>query len=981
MAEAPLKTDLILEGRVARRPVTFVGTLADGKLTQLSGSVTLNVSLSSILADLGVDYGNAAEVLKKMVGSGDIVLEKLGAVYQSGESKSVQVGLIIKLGGCSIQFALLKGMGGQKGFIVGVGLQSAELALPRNFLSGLIGDISISNLGVYYASEAFKEDVVFFGADAFQDATQLALETPQRSGRKFSKGVKFSAEILVGGVNLLDQLEKIQQAVTTAQKESEIPPVQGEVDEAEKALDKGPTRWIEANKSIGPLSVRRIGLSYTNKEFGIKLDAGLKLSVLTLTFEGLGLSYPITKLPIGAKDIWENLKFHLDGAAVIFEQGPLTIAGGLLKVKDSPLQLDGTLLIRTQVFTVAAIGSYADLDGTPSFFVFAALQKELGGPPYFFVLGFAFGFGLNRALKLPAINEVHNFPLVQAATNPNYLGHDLDLRMISRKLGVYIYPSVGNFWIAAGIKFTSFGLIDAFALLSVSFGTQLEIGLLGLAKMQIPRELPGASAVPVIVYVEMAFKIAFSTESGLLSFEARLTENSYVLRKNFKLRGGFAFYSWFAGQHAGDFVVSLGGYHPRFQPPEHYPKPDLVEFICKLGPVMIRGYCYFALCPSAIMAGGGLSIVYQSGGIKAWFIAYADFLIQWKPLYYDIAIGVSIGVALNLKIGIIRINLSLELSASVSLHGPPLGGTARISLWIITFTVKFGEAKRLPPPLRWESDDSEKSFAKSFLPNPDVTRIKLTDGLLQEIKDKDNKTHRLVNPHKLVLSCETLVPATAVRFNSQQPLDADQKPLKVPQPSVSGQPTQLGVRPMGKTILYSRIDIMLEPEGGASEAAVQYLEQYIDVSLTTKSVPLALWGKNEMSTVSPPKASEQMIDHALVGLEIRTKPGPRPWETPVLDLKILAYDRYLKNYNWSYTKPAVALSGFGKATISNTVTKPKVVQKRNQILVKLIKDGRKTLKPEEVQLDQLAQNAEFIFQAMPAMARAGQYPPRGYPDV
>ena len=721
-------------------------------------------------------------------------------------------------------------------------------------------------------------------------------------------------------------------------------------------------------------------MGYQAPRLAIKLDAGLQLACLTFKFEGLGLSYPLDQFTTDPQKIWQHLRFLLDGAAVIFEQGPLTIAGGLLKVKDSPLQLDGTLLVRTQVFTIAAIGSYADLDGTPSFFVFAALQRELGGPPYFFVLGFAFGFGLNRALKLPAIGEVHNFPLVQAATNPDYLGRDLDLRLISRKLSVYIYPSTGNFWIAAGIKFTSFGLIDAFALLSVSLGTQFEIGLLGLAKMRIPRELPGTSAVPVIVYVEMAFKVAFATESGALSLEARLTENSYVLRKDFKLRGGFAFYFWFAREHAGDFVVSLGGYHPRFRPPAHYPKPDLVEFSCKTGPVTIRGYCYFALCPAAIMAGGGLNIVFQSGGIKAWFIAYADFLIQWKPLYYDIAVGVSIGVALNLKVGIIRVNLSLELSAAVDLHGPPLGGKARISLWIITFTVKFGEAKRLPPPLRWESDDAERSFAKSFLPNPDVTRITLADGLLQEIEE-NGKTHRLVNPHKLVLGCRTLVPATALRYNGRPPTDADQKPLTVPRPRINGKPTELGVRPMGKSTLYSCLDVMFEPGGGASEAAGQYLAQYTDISLTTQSIPLALWGRDKMSTVSPPQADEQLIDDALVGLELRTRPGPRPWETPVLDLKVLAYDRYRKNFNWSDVEPAEALPGFGDATISNTIAKPEVVQKRNQILTALIESGRRTLQPEEIQLDQLAQNAEIIFQALPAMARVGQYPPRDYPET
>ena len=328
-------------------------------------------------------------------------------------------------------------------------------------------------------------------------------------------------------------------------------------------------------------------------------------------------------------------------------------------------------------------------------------------------------------------------------------------------------------------------------MLSVSFGTQLEIALLGMSRIRVPKLLPGVSEeqVPAIAFAELAFKVAFSPASGVLSFEARLTENSFVLRKDFRLRGGFAFYSWFAGEHEGDFVVSIGGYHPRFKPPAHYPKPDLVEFACKIGDtITIRGYCYFALCPSAIMAGGGLSVVFQLGGLRAWFIAQADFLIQWKPLYYDIAIRVAIGVALRLDIGAIRTCLSVELSAAVQLYGPPLGGIARISLYIVTVEIEFGDAKRVPPPLLWESVDTEKSFAKAFLPNPKVTTITIADGLLKEIKTKikddkgDEITISYVSPQKLSFSARTLVPATHVEFNQRKFLSG-----KLAVPSRDGQ--------------------------------------------------------------------------------------------------------------------------------------------------------------------------------------------------
>ena len=81
----------------------------------------------------------------------------------------------------------------------------------------------------------------------------------------------------------------------------------------------------------------------------------------------------------------------------------------------------------------------------------------------------------------------------------------------------------------------------------------------------------------------MAIRAAITPDSGLIAVEAGLTQNSYLFCSESKLRGGFACYFWFAGPHAGDFVVSVGGYHNRFKVPAHYPRPEPVGFVCKLG--------------------------------------------------------------------------------------------------------------------------------------------------------------------------------------------------------------------------------------------------------------------------------------------------------------------------------------------------------------------------------------------------------------
>ena len=814
MAE-PTKIDidsveLLLSGSILNTPIKISGAFEkgdSGKQMEFWGSVEYGKSLALFLEDLAgkIDPAVGAKLSELLDNqTKNIFLERFTFGYRTTNPKIAQFIVTMSSGSSRSDFTVVKNMIEGGGFVIGLNLKSDGAFLKSNVLAGLIGQIAIKDLGVHYASQEIKQ-VPSYPADASGEdgLSQIGL---LRVPRDFSEGWKVSADILIGGINLFDALASPAKTPSSAPEEKPAPAAQAaSASAAQSSTD--PMYWIETGKTIGPLSIRRVGLGFLSPRIAIKLDAGLQLSCLNFTLEGLGLSYPIDQFSTDPEKIWEHLRFNLDGASLCFTQGPLTISGGLLKASDDPLQLDGTLLVKTPLFTISAIASYANLNGTPSFFMFAALIKELGGPSFFFITGLAFGFGVNRTLKLPALNDVQNFPLIRAATDENYLGTKLDLRAISQKLGQYISPSVGNYWIAAGIKFSSFGQIDSFVLLSVSFGTRLEFGLLGLSKIQIPKLLPGSSSnvLPVIVYAEMAIRAVVAPDTGLLCFEARLTENSYLLRKDFKLRGGFAFYSWFAGEHEGDFVVSIGGYHNKFKAPAHYPRPDLVEFCCKIGDtVTIQGDCYFALCPSAIMAGGRLSFVFQTAQVRAWFIAYAHFLVQWKPVYYDISIGVSVGVALHLEIGLIRINLAIELSASLDLYGPPLGGKATLSLYVITITVAFGEVKSLPTPLVWESSDKEKSFAKAFLPNPEVNRITISEGLLKSFEDQPVKLPPLVNPHQLVLNCRTLVPATEIRYNGRVfSRDAAEPADRVPQPKVNGKPTELGIRPMNKSSLYS----------------------------------------------------------------------------------------------------------------------------------------------------------------------------------
>ena len=67
-----------------------------------------------------------------------------------------------------------------------------------------------------------------------------------------------------------------------------------------------------------------------------------------------------------------------------------------------------------------------------------------------------------------------------------------------------------------------------------------------------------------------------------------MTPASFLYAGLCRITGGFAFYLWFEGEHEGDFVVSVGGYHPRFKKPDHYPVVPRLQLTYQIGALVIQ---------------------------------------------------------------------------------------------------------------------------------------------------------------------------------------------------------------------------------------------------------------------------------------------------------------------------------------------------------------------------------------------------------
>jgi hypothetical protein len=680
------------------------------------------------------------------------------------------------------------------------------------------------------------------------------------------------------------------------------------------------TKWFTLQKSLGPVHFQRIGLKYQDSKIWVLLDASLNLAGLSLSLDGLGVNSPLNQF---------DPKFDLKGIGIDYKgSDTLEIGGAFLRTTRNGIdEYDGAAVIKFNVkgkaLKLSAIGSYAYFEGHPSLFIYAILDYPIGGPSFFFVTGLAAGFGYNRALKVPTIDQVATFPLVAEAISPppaEGSNSDQAARLTGEltKLRDYIPPETGQIFLAIGIKFTSFKLIDSFLLLTVAFGNRFELNLLGLATLIAPSNTgPGVSPV---AQVQLALKASFLPAEGFIGVIAQLTPNSYILSQACHLTGGFAFYGWFAPNvHEGDFVLTLGGYHPLFKVPDHYPKVPRLGLNWQVSSELyLKADAYFALTPSAIMAGGHLQATWNSGPLSAWFNAGADFLMSWKPYHYDISIYVDMGVSYTFHFFGTH-HITVQLGADLHIWGPEFTGTAHIHLWIISFDVSFGSsASQAPTAIDWNE------FKTSFLPAADaICTIAVKEGLVRKVNQDDKTDLGIINPKDLCLVTNSVIPIKTCNVNlNTQEIN-----------------TQFGIGSMAVTAseLISELTITIN-KNGTTLNSTEFDEDFACIPLL-KKVPIALWGES----LTPSLNGNQFIENTLSGLEIKPKKQPDTGATKAINRSELQFSTTPINnaYHWQ------TIGTFQEETtknIRNTIVDNAVNNTRDNLLKAL------NLKSEEIDL-------------------------------
>lgn len=458
---------------------------------------------------------------------------------------------------------------------------------------------------------------------------------------------------------------------------------------------------LPTHLQVGPVEITSTVLAVRPSGGTLPVEFGATvrgdLGVLKAVVENIGLravfSFPGKGGNLGPVNL--ALAFKPPNGVGLFIDAGIVKGGGFLSFDEGRSEYAGALeLVFSGFLTLKAIGLITTRmpDGSPGFSLLIIITAEFGTGVQ---LGFGFTLlavgglvGLNRTMRLEplmegvrtgAVNSIM-FPQDVIANAPRIIS---DLRAI-------FPPQPGTFLIGPMAKL-GWGTPT---LISLSLGVIIEIpgniAILGVLRMALPAE----QAAVLILQVNFVGAIEFD-KKRVYFFAALFDSRILYLSISGELGVLAAF-----GDDA-NFVVSVGGFHPRFTPPPlPFPSPRRISIDLVNTPIQkVRVEGYFALTTNTAQFGARAELFYGLDELNVQGHIGFDALFQFSPFYFIIEVSASFSVSV-FGIGLFSVGIRLSLEGPTKWRAR---GTGSISLLFfdisVDFDVTWGESRdtTLPP--------------------------------------------------------------------------------------------------------------------------------------------------------------------------------------------------------------------------------------------------------------------------------------------
>ena len=473
----------------------------------------------------------------------------------------------------------------------------------------------------------------------------------------------------------------------------------------------------------------------------IEIGATIKgnLGPLTAVVENMGLRARFT-FPsdssgnLGPVDL--NLGFKPPSGIGLSIDAGVVKGGGYLYLDIEKEEYSGALeLVISDFLTLKAIGLITTRmpDGSRGFSLLVIITSEFGSP---IQLGFGFTLsgvggllGLHRTMRLQPLSEGVRTGAINSVMFPTNVIENAP-RIIS-DLRTFFPPYQDIFLIGPMAKI-GWGTPN---LVKLSLGIIIEIPgnitILGVLKVTLPDE------EKKLLILQSNFIGAIEPDKKQGWFFASMFESRVL---SFTIEGEMGvLVRW--GDNA-NFVVSVGGFHPAFNPPPlPFPEPRRIALSILNTPMAkIRVEGYFAVTSNTAQFGARAELYFGLSAFKIDGHIAFDALFQFSPFYFVISISASLSVKV-FGVGLFNVRMRGSLEGPTPWH---VEGRGSISLLFFDIDVDFSHTwgeeidTALPPidvmPLlkaeyeKLENWKAEVPIANSILVS--LRKIETTDGLV-----------------------------------------------------------------------------------------------------------------------------------------------------------------------------------------------------------------------------------------------------------
>ncbi len=459
---------------------------------------------------------------------------------------------------------------------------------------------------------------------------------------------------------------------------------------------------LPAHISLGPVEIQGATMAVRFRDGGIPIELGATikgdLAVLTAVVENIGMTATLTfpadqKGNLGPANLALGFKAP-NGVGLSIDAGVVK-GGGYLYLDVDKGEYAGALELTVADFlSLKAIGLInTKLPGGQQGFSMLVIITAEFNPG--FQLGFGFTLsgvgglvGLNRGMLLEPLAAGVRTGAVNSILFPTNVIENAP-RIISDLRAIFP-PKEGTFLIGPMAKI-GWGTPT---LVSVSLGVIIEIPgnvvILGRLKLALPTE------DEALVVLQVTFIGALEFDKRRIWFFASLFESRILF---ITLDGELGLLMDYSDDP--NFVLSIGGFHPRFTPPPlPFPSPNrLALSIIDESFARIRIDTYFAVTTNSVQLGAHAEAYFGFSALSVEGHFGFDALLRFSPVY--LLVEISCGFCVKVfGLGVWGISLRGSLEGPTPWH---ISGSATISLLFFDISVDidqtFGErrAEVLPP--------------------------------------------------------------------------------------------------------------------------------------------------------------------------------------------------------------------------------------------------------------------------------------------